>query len=132
MSPTEAVVYIPDGIECDDGLHMRRGIAHAERRGYRLLGVLRDWARVLRLEAEGAVVVFARREHAASVSRWDVKREFVGEETCSLVPFKVDGEIVSRTSVMHNEVTAYRSGYADGYLDSATIRSAMRRQGWRG
>lgn len=132
MIPTEAVIYVPDDVEGDDGLHMRRGIAHAERRGYRLVGVLRDWARVLRLEAEGAIVVFARKEHAAAVSRWKVKREFVGEETCGLIPFLADGEIVGRHPAIHNEVSAYRSGYADGYLDSTTIRTAMRRQGWRG
>lgn len=86
MNPSEAVVYIPDDIDCDDGLDARRGVAHIERRGYRFAGVLRVWQQVLLLAAAGAVVVFARQEHAATVSQWKVKREFVGEETMRLIP----------------------------------------------
>lgn len=129
----EAVVYVPDELECDDGLFARRGVVHVERQGYRLVGVLRTWKHVLALAAEGAVVVFARREHAARHSRYaGIKREFVGEETCRLVPFVTNGEIVGRQAALMSEVLAYRSGYADGYLDSTTLRAAKRRQGWRG
>lgn len=84
MSPTRAIVYIPDDVECDDGLYARRGVAHIERRGNRFLGVMRDWAHVLRLAGEGVVVVFAKREHCPSAA--EVRREFVGEETTRLVP----------------------------------------------
>lgn len=84
MNPSEAVVYIPDDIECDDGLYARLGVAHIERRGNRFAGVLRDWAHVLRLAAEGAVVVFAKREHCPAAAK--VRREFVGEETMRLIP----------------------------------------------
>lgn len=138
MSPTEAVVYVPDDVERDDGLMARRGVAHVERRGYRFIGVLRDWSHVIRLAREGVVVVFAGRAHSASPHVAGIRREFVGEETCALIPLLVNGEIIGRpaghdgASSMVNEVAAYRSGYADGYVDSTTLRPAQRRQGWRG
>lgn len=86
MSPTEAVVYIPDDIECDDGLYARRGVAHIERRGHRLVGVLRNAERVIRLARAGVVVVFAHRAHSDSLPAEGIKRECVGEETCRLIP----------------------------------------------
>jgi len=126
LIPTDAVIYLPDDVEDDRGLLARRGIAHAERRGYRLVGVLRDLALVLRLASEGTVVVLAKRAHWPSrQATAGVKRELVGEETCGLIPFIVNGEIVHRAVV--NEVMAYRSGYADGYVDSVTLQSAKRR-----
>jgi hypothetical protein len=136
LSPTEAaVVYIPEDVESDDGLMARRGVAHVERRGYRFVGVLRDWSHVIRLAREGVVVVFARRAHSASPHAAGMRREYVGEETCALIPFAANGEITGRhdgANSMVNEVAAYRSGYADGYVDSATLRSAQQHQGWRG
>lgn len=136
MSPTEAVVYIPEDIECDEGLYARLGVAHIERRGNRLLGVIRDWAHVLRLAGGGVVVVFAKREHCPPAT--NVRREYVGEETTRLIPFVANGEVPGRRTgndgggVMVGEVAAYRSGYADGFVDSATLRSAQCRQAWRG
>lgn len=97
MSPTEAVVYIPEDSDCYDGLYARRGVAHIERRAYRFGGVLRKWRHVLEKAAEGAVVVFARQEHAASVSQWAVKREFVGEETCRLIPIVQEAAVNRRS-----------------------------------
>jgi hypothetical protein len=138
LIPTEAVVYIPEDVERDDGLMARRGVAHVERRGYRFVGVLRDWSHVIRLAREGVVVVFARRAHSASTHAAGMRREYVGEETCALIPFTANGETIGRSaghdgpSSMVNEVAAYRSGYADGYVDSATLRSAQQHQGWRG
>lgn len=83
MIPTEAVVYIPDDIDGDGGLYARQGVAHIERRGNRFVGVLRDWAHVLRLAGEGVVVVFARREHCPPAA--EVRSEFVGETTTRLI-----------------------------------------------
>lgn len=107
---TEAVVYIPDDLDCDEALLARRGVAHIERRGYRFVGVLRKWTHVLAAAAEGAVVVFARQEHAAAVSRWKVKREFVGEETCRLVP------IVQEVAV-HRPNSPFDEGPTVAFLD---------------
>lgn len=84
MSPSQSVVFIPGDIECDDGLYARQGVAHIERRGNKFIGVMRDWGHVLRLAAEGVVVVFAKREHCPPATQ--VRREFVGEETCRLIP----------------------------------------------
>lgn len=86
MSPAEAVVYIPEDIECDDGLYARHGVAHIERRGHKFVGVLRNAERVLRLARAGVVVVFAKRAHSASLPAEGIKRECVGEETRRLVP----------------------------------------------
>lgn len=87
MSPTEAaVVYIPDDVECNEGLYARRGVAHIERGGRKFLGVLRNAERVIRLARAGVVVVFAKRAHSASLPGEGIKREFVGEETCALIP----------------------------------------------
>lgn len=96
MIPTEAVVYIPDDLECDDGLYARQGIAHGERRGYRIAGVLRKVEHVLSLAAEGAVVVVAKLAHARSLKA-GTRYELVGEETCRLMPIV-------------QEVAAHRSG----------------------
>lgn len=96
MIPTEAVVYIPDDIELDGGLYARQGVAHIERRGNRLAGVLRDWAHVLRLAGEGVVVVFARREHCPPAA--EVRREFVGEETTRLVRIVQEAPAISADS----------------------------------
>lgn len=130
---TDAVVYIPEDLEGDDGLCARQGVAHAERRGYRLAGVVRVWKHVLTLAAEGTVVIFTRPEHAARHARYrSIKREFVGEETCGLIPFFANGELVGRSAhSVVNEVTAYRHGYADGFVDSTTLRSAQQRQSHR-
>ena len=83
---TRAIVYIPDDVDCDDGLYARRGVVHIERRGHRFLGVFRNAERVLRLARDGVVVVFAHRSHSASLPAEGIKREHVGEETCELVP----------------------------------------------
>lgn len=131
MIPTEAVVYVPDELDRDDALYARQGIAHAERRGYRLVGVVRNVKLALSLAAEGAVVVLAKQAHAKLLNS-GVKHELVGEETSGLIPFIMNGEIVGRHRGLAGEVTAYRSGYADGFVDSVTLQSAKRRQGWRG
>lgn len=131
MTPTEAVIYIPDELDQDDALYARQGIAHAERRGYRLLGVVRNAKHVLSLAAGGAMVVLAKQAHA-KLLRPEINHELVGEETSGLVPFIMNGEIVGRHAGFANEITAYRTGYADGFVDSVTLQSAKRRQGWRG
>jgi hypothetical protein len=115
VSPTEAVVYVPAGAVCDDGLFARRGVAHIERRGYRFAGVLRNWKHVLDQAARGVVVVFARREHAATVPGCAVEHEFVGEETCRLVP------IVQQAAVQRREQQQGHYGRAAPFDESPTV-----------
>lgn len=131
MIPTEAVVYVPDDLDCDDGLYARQGVAHAERRDYRIAGVMRKAEQVISLAAEGAVVVVAKLAHM-KLPKAGIKYELVGEDTCGLVPFVSNGQIVGRSGGFVNEVSAYRSGYADGFVDSVTLQSSKRRQGWHG
>jgi hypothetical protein len=130
--PPAAFVYVPPGT-ADYALYAQEGVTHIERRGYRQAGVLLDWSQVEQILAEGAatVVVFARRTHSsAEWASTGLRTEFVGEETRRLaVP--TQARAVSRRTTpgsLANEVAAYRSGYADGYVDSATLRSAIRRQ----
>lgn len=133
MIPTEAVIFVPDDLDGDDALYARQGIAHAERRGYRLAGVVRNVKHALSLAAEGAVVVLAKQAHV-KLLKTGVKHELVGEETCGLIPFMKNGELTGRQGANQivSEVAAYRSGYADGFVDSVTLQAAKRRQGWRG
>lgn len=142
LDSIQAIVYIPEGL-ARDGTYAVEGVAHIARRGYQLVGVLRDWTHVVRMLGAGAVsvVVFARLEHwdRSSWAAWNVEREFVGEETRRLAWLKPQGAAVNRRASFEsgggaiiNEVTAYRAGYADGYVDSTTIRSAPRPRRWRG
>jgi len=121
LIPTDAVVYLPDDVEDDRGLLARRGIAHAERRGYRLVGVLRDLTLVLRLAGEGTVVVFTRHAHWAS-RRPEIDGELVGEETCRLIPLiRPGGEAIARVGEILDGVAPVPTG-----LDPESIAAARR------
>jgi hypothetical protein len=114
VSPTEAVVFIPDDVECDDGLYARRGVAHIERRGHRFVGVLRNAERVIRLARAGVVVVLAHRSHSASLPAEGIKREHVGEETCRLVP-------IVQEAVPHRVGPHRHHGLAAPFDESPTV-----------
>lgn len=120
VPPPAAFVYVPPDT-AEGALYAHEGVTHIERRGYRFAGILRHLDHVQHIIDRRAaeVVVFARRAHrAAAWSTTGLRSEFVGEETRRL----------NRPGSLANEVAAYRSGYADGYVDSTTLRSAIRRQ----
>lgn len=120
--PPAAIVYIPPDIP-GDALCAHQGVAHIARRGYRLAGVLRDPDHVRHILTRGLaeIVVFASRTH--SVDWAGLAREFVGEETRRLA---VRSNRRDPTGSLANEIAAYRSGYADGFVDSVTLRRGAR------
>lgn len=121
MSPTEAVVFIPDDVECNEGLYARRGIAHIERRGHRFVGVMRNAERVMRLARAGIVVVFAHRAHSASLPTEGIKREWVGEETCRLVPIVQESAPYRSNSASPPRPVGQHYGLAAPFDESPTV-----------
>lgn len=82
-----AIIFLPAGLPLD-GDHIRMCVAHIERRGYRLVTVLREWHPVLQMlgAREATVVVFADREHFDP--DWEPRVEFCGEDTQNLITGK--------------------------------------------
>jgi hypothetical protein len=134
VQPPAAFVFVPPGIP-SDGHYAREGVTHIERRGYRFAGVLRDPDHVEQFLDQGTaeIVVFARTVHrTAEWAGTGLRQEVVGEETRRLTPLPPQAHPLNRRGFepgsLDNEVSAYRRGYADGYVDAVTMRSAMRRQ----
>lgn len=80
----KAIILLPVGAAID-GSFARQCLAHIERRGYRLAGVLTDWAAALTMtrSREAEVVVIAQRDHFES--DWTPRIEFVGADTRELL-----------------------------------------------
>lgn len=97
---TPAIIFLPDE-EPLDGKFSRQCVTHIERRGYRLLTILRDWATVMQVlrNREAHVVVVAREEHLDPVRQPRV--EFVGEETVRLSSTRVARALMPRDGGRH-------------------------------
>lgn len=80
-----AIILLPAGVAIDS-IYARHCIAHIERRGYELVGVVHDWTTALtKVRAQEAeVVVFARRDHFDP--DWTPRVEFVGQTSRDLRP----------------------------------------------
>lgn len=78
-----AIIFLPVHVGMASPL-AQQALAHIERRGYELYGVVHEWADALRLTRTGAasVIVFARPEHFEP--DFDPRIEFVGETTIDL------------------------------------------------
>ena len=120
---TVAIIYIPPGHPLDAQLVLSC-MGHVIRRGYWLHTVLRDWDAVANCLAAGAaqVVVLATRTHRAGDGEWV---DVVDEEATRILRQRnsAEGRHLAPGATLNGEVAAYRSGYADGYVDCATLKS---------
>lgn len=75
-----AIILLPVGAAID-GTRAKLALIHIDRRGYRLVGVVHDWATALvKVRArEAEVVVFADTEDFHP--EWTPRIEYVGDET---------------------------------------------------
>lgn len=115
-----ALIFMPAYLSLES-IYAEQCVRYAISRGYRLVGVLRDWGEIdhrLRTGRAGLVVV-GRGEHSGVQPP-----ESVREQTISIR----SGAASARARVPMNagpsvarEVTAYRTGYNDGFVDCATI-----------
>lgn len=88
-----AIILLP-ATAAIDSAYARQCLAHVERRGYEIVGILHDWATALVMlrSNEAEVVVFARQEHFEP--DWTPRIEFVGADTRDLVKH---GHVRART-----------------------------------
>lgn len=126
-----AVIYVPPDRVVEEEFAARFWY-HCAKRGYELYGVLRDWAMVERTLANSDIQIVvmpspegrdacrratAALDDSATVRLVRPRQAVVGEAQ----------QIVDEAGHSTREILAYRNGYAEGYVDCATVR----RQGGR-
>lgn len=132
-----AIIFVPRDHPLDHRF-VEACMGHVARRGYRLFEILRDWDAVDARLGSGAaqVVVVATRTHrAGEVDRVEVvdeertrvirqRNSAVGRRWVADSPTPLNiPQFGDSDASLRVEVAAYRSGYADGYVDCATVKS---------